>query len=118
MSLSTATRDPDLRQCDSMEELVQLAHEHLDTISPRGIAAFWSLLVKHLQNQRGDGANLPNVALQLGAILSSTMESMTAYDYKDIATIAISLAKVMQQIESRGQKLQMVVCIKPFTIFS
>ena len=101
-----------------MEELVQLAHEHLDTISPRGIAAFWSLLVKHLQNQRGDGANLPNVALQLGAILSSTMESMTAYDYKDIATIAISLAKVMQQIESRGQKLQMVVCIKPFTIFS
>jgi hypothetical protein len=57
-SMSLSTRDPDLRQCDSMEELVQLAHEHLDTISPRGIAAFWSLLVKHPQNQHGDGAYL------------------------------------------------------------
>jgi len=66
-SLSSSAQDPDLRQCDSIEELVQLAHEHLDAISPRGIAAFWSLLVKLLQNQHGDGAILPNIDLQLGA---------------------------------------------------
>jgi hypothetical protein len=52
----------------------------------------------------GWGVPFLNVALQLGAILAGTMESMMAYDYKDIATIAISLAKVMQQVESHGQK--------------
>ena len=36
--------------------------------------------------------------------MASTIEIMTTYEYKDIATIAISLAKVMKQVKSRGQK--------------
>ena len=40
-----STRDPDLRLCNTIDDLIETAYDHLDTISPRGMAAFWSLLV-------------------------------------------------------------------------
>ena len=66
----------------------------------RGIATFWSLLVKHVQNHRGDS----RAQLRLDAILRNTLESMYRFNGRDIATIAISLAKVMKQVEFRGQR--------------
>ena len=92
-----------MRQCNTAEDLVQVAYDHLDTISPRGIAAFWSLLVKHVQNHRG-GNSRAQLNEQLDAILCNTLENMKAYSYRDIATIAISSAKVMKQVESHGQR--------------
>jgi hypothetical protein len=92
-----------MRQCNTAEELIQLAYDHLDTISPRGIAAFWSLLVKHVQNHRG-GNSRAQVNEQLAKILWNTLENMKGYSYRDIATIAISLAKIMKQVESCGQR--------------
>jgi hypothetical protein len=43
----------DAPQCNTAEELVHLAYDHLDTISPRGITAFWAALPKLLH--RWDG---------------------------------------------------------------
>jgi hypothetical protein len=96
-----SNRDPDMRQCNTIDELVQLAYNHLDTISPRGMAAFWSLVMKHVQNHRG-GNSRAQVNEQLAKILCNTLENMKRYSHIDIATIAISLAKVMKQVESRG----------------
>ena len=45
-----------MRQCNTAEDLVHLAYDHLSTISPWGIAAFWSLLVKHVQNHCGENS--------------------------------------------------------------
>ena len=83
-----------MRLCNTVEELV-LAHDHLDTISPRGIAAFWSSLVKHVQNHRG-GNSRAQVNEQLAEILCNTLENRKRYSYRDISTIAISLAKIMK----------------------
>jgi hypothetical protein len=102
-AFSTRRSDPDMRQCNTAEELVHLAYDHLDTISPRGIAAFWSLLVKHVQNHRG-GKSRAQVNEQLVKILCNTLENMKRYSHIDIATIAISLAKIMKQVEFRGQR--------------
>ena len=52
------TRDPDMRQCNSVEELVQMAHEHLDVLTPRGKSAFWTILSKLLQNRGGRPSHL------------------------------------------------------------
>jgi hypothetical protein len=96
-----AIRDPDMRQCKTIEELVHLAYSHVDYLSPRGKSAFWSLLVKHIQNQSG-GGNTTRVQLSkhLDAILCNTMESMSYnFDGREIATIAISLAKLMKLVE-------------------
>jgi hypothetical protein len=102
-AFSTRRDNIDMRQCNTAEELVQLAYNHLDTISPRVIAAFWSSLAKLVQNQRGGNSRV-QLNEQLDAILNSTMESMYKFDGRDIATIAISLAKIMKQVESRGQR--------------
>jgi hypothetical protein len=100
---STRRSDPDMRQCNTIHDLIETAYDHLDTISPRGIAAFWSLLVKHVRNHRG-GKSRAQVNEQLAKILCNTLENMKGYSYRDIATIAISLAKIMKQVESRGQR--------------
>ena len=96
-----SNQDPDMRQCNTIDELVQLAYDHLDTISPRGMAAFWSLLMKHVQNQHGDIR--VHLNKQLDAVLCITLKSMYNFDGREISTIAISLAKVMKQVESRRQ---------------
>ena len=97
-----------MRLCNIAEDLVHLAYDHLDTISPRGIAAFWSLLVKHVQNHRG-GNSRAQVHEQLAEILCNTLENMKGYSYRDISTVAISLAKIMKQVESRGQRAALAV---------
>jgi len=100
---STRRSDPEMRQCNTIEELVQVAYDHLDTISPRGIAAFWSSLAKLVQNQRG-GNSWAQLNERLAEILCDTLENMKGYSHRNIATIAISLAKVMKQVESHGQR--------------
>jgi hypothetical protein len=97
-----SNRDPDMRQCNTIEDLVHTAYDHLVTISLRGIAAFWSLLVKHVQNHRGD--SLAQLNEQLAKILCNTLENMKRYSHIGISTIAISLAKIMKQVESREQR--------------
>ena len=92
-----STQDPDMGQCSTLDELGQ-TYDHLDTISPRGIAAFWSLFVKHLHNHYE--TSQCKLIEQLNAILYNTLENMKGYGYRDIATIAISLAKIMKQVES------------------
>jgi hypothetical protein len=91
-----------MQQCNTAEELVHLAYDHLDTISPRGIAAFWAALPKILH--RRDRNSRAQVNEQLAEILCNTLENMKGYSYRDIATIAISLVKIMNEVESHGQR--------------
>jgi hypothetical protein len=88
--------------CNTIDELVQLGYDHLDTISSRGTAAFWSLMVKHVQNHHGDSR--VQLSKQLNAILDSTMESIGHFSGRDFATTTLGLAKVMKQVESHGQR--------------
>jgi hypothetical protein len=102
-AFSTRQSDPDMRQCNTIDDLIETAYDHLSTISPRGIAAFWSLLVKHVKNHRG-GNSRAQVNEQITEILCNTLENMKGYSCRDIATIAISLVKIMKQVESYGQR--------------
>jgi hypothetical protein len=97
-----SNQDPDMRQCNTIDELVQLAYDHLDNFSSRGIAAFWSLMVKHVHNQRGDSREQLNK--HLDAIIDSTMESIGHFSGRNLATTTLGLAKVMKQVESHGQR--------------
>jgi hypothetical protein len=103
IAFSTRRSDPDMRQCNTIDNLIETAYNRLSTISPRGIAVFWSLLVNHVQNHRG-GNSRAQLNEQLAKITCNTLENMKRYSYRDIATIVISLAKIMKQVESRGQR--------------
>lgn len=103
------TRDPDMRQCNSVGELAQMAYEHLDVLSPRGKSAFWTILSKLLQNRGGRPSETNHkqcpIEKQLDTLLRSTLDGMHAFDYRDIATTALCLAKIVIQVgPSRGKK--------------
>jgi hypothetical protein len=86
-----SNRDPDMRQCNTIDELVQLAYNHLDNFSSRGIAAFWSLMAKHVHNQPGESRVQLNE--QLDAILDSTMESIGHFSGRDLAQLPLDWQK-------------------------
>lgn len=65
---------PNMQQCNTIEDLVQLAYSNLDHLSPSSKSAFWAALPKQLLHQR----------------MNKVLENMKGYDYRDIATIAIS----------------------------
>jgi len=45
-------QDPDMRVCQSIEELTQMAYEHKDSMSLRGVSAYWTLVSKLLKKSR------------------------------------------------------------------
>ena len=94
----------EIRTCDSAtnREACKLAYDHLDQLSPRDKSAFWASLPNLLHQWDGKSQFQHNE--QLAEILCNTLENMKGYSYRDIATIAISLAKIMKQVESHGQR--------------
>jgi hypothetical protein len=102
-AFSTRRSNPEMRQCSTAEELVQLAYDNLDTISHRCKAAFWAALPK-LLHQRMTKENF-KIQEQLEAILTSTIESISQFSSRDHSTATLGLAKVMKEVvESHGQK--------------
>jgi hypothetical protein len=115
------TRDPDMRQCNSVEELVQMAYEHLDVLTPRGKSFFWRILSKLLQNRGGRPSGINHkqgpIEKQLDTILRNTLDGMHAFDYRDIATTALGLAKIVIQVSpSRGKNILEGIRIKFYMI--
>jgi hypothetical protein len=82
-----------MRECKTIEELSQLARDHLDVLSPRGKSAFWTMLPKLIQIRDGGPprTNLRHVQMkeQLDTILCNTLENIEAFDFRDIATTAL-----------------------------
>jgi hypothetical protein len=64
------------------------------------MAAFWSLLVKHVHKQ--DGKSRSQLNGQLNAILLNTIERIGLFSCRNLATTALGLAKVMKEVESCG----------------
>jgi hypothetical protein len=97
-----------MRECKTIEELSQLAHDHLDVLSPRGKSAFWTLLPKLIQTRDGGPprTNLRHVQMkeQLDTILCNTLENIEAFDFRDIATTALGMAKIVKHVGPFRQK--------------
>ncbi len=91
-----------MRECKTLEELSQLAHDHLDVLSPRGKSAFWTMLPKLIQTRDGGPprTNLRHFQMkeQLDTILCNTLENIEAFDSRDIATTALGLAKIVKHV--------------------
>eukprot|EP00578_Thalassiosira_sp_NH16_P025548 CAMPEP_0181100062 /NCGR_PEP_ID=MMETSP1071-20121207/12995_1 /TAXON_ID=35127 /ORGANISM="Thalassiosira sp., Strain NH16" /LENGTH=136 /DNA_ID=CAMNT_0023182771 /DNA_START=274 /DNA_END=680 /DNA_ORIENTATION=- len=100
-----------MRNCQTIEEAVQLAYDHVDSISPRGISAFWASGSKLLQIQnRGPKKRQQQkadqqISHQFDTMIARTMEHMDAFNVIDLAQTAISLAKIVKFIERRGGRL-------------
>jgi len=93
----------DFSKCKSIEELIDTAYDHKDMMSPRGMAAFWTSASKLVQRRRGRPApKYEHMQMQIDQLIGQTLQSIDTYGYRDIATIAISLAKIMKKVDKSG----------------
>ncbi|EJK61605.1 hypothetical protein THAOC_17875 [Thalassiosira oceanica] len=93
-------RGPDFRMCQTIAELADLARCHLDSMSNRDIAAFWSILPRLLRNR---GAQDPNLEEKLRCIIGATCRRMHSFQYRDLAQTSLGFAKTISQV-SRGDQ--------------
>ena len=92
----------DFRKCRSIEELTILAYDHIDIMIPRNIALFWAEASKQLLQRQGRPTPNEYIQMQLDLLIGQTLQSMHAYNTRDLSTIAISMAKIMKKVDRGG----------------
>jgi len=98
-------KDPDMRVCQSIEELTQIAYEHIRTMSPRGMSAFWSSVAQLLRKSRFEKVqNDKQMNLQLEEILGHTLQDINTFGYRDLAQTALGLAKIVKHVSGADGK--------------
>ena len=80
----------DYSKCQSVDEIIQLAYDHKDSMSPHHMSAFWTLVLKHLpppgrQRPRGNKSN-EQMQIQLDQLIGLTLQSIETYGYRDLTT--------------------------------
>jgi len=84
-----------------------MAYEHKDSMSPRGMSAYWTLVSKLLKKSRFEKVqNIEQMNHQLEDILGYTLQDINSFGYRDLATVAIGLAKIVKNVSgSDGKRL-------------
>eukprot|EP00580_Thalassiosira_gravida_P009072 CAMPEP_0201652452 /NCGR_PEP_ID=MMETSP0493-20130528/44483_1 /ASSEMBLY_ACC=CAM_ASM_000838 /TAXON_ID=420259 /ORGANISM="Thalassiosira gravida, Strain GMp14c1" /LENGTH=779 /DNA_ID=CAMNT_0048128967 /DNA_START=120 /DNA_END=2459 /DNA_ORIENTATION=- len=106
-SISSSSRDPDMRNCNSLEEMVPMAYAHVESMSPRGLSAFWTLTSKFLRQTPNTRNPLQTSQMehQLQTILAHTQKAIqsSAFGYRDLATTSLGLAKIVKLVRRGGR---------------
>jgi len=97
VSQSSRNRYPNFRNCNTIEELTQMAYDYKDTISPRDMCAYWSVTSKHLQLPRKVSPLSNTTSKMIEELLAKTLQ-FERYNHRDMATIATSLARMIKRV--------------------
>ena len=99
------------RACESVDDVLHLAMEHLDQLRPNQIAAVWSNLSRTLlkrrshQQKHSDQRRYKDEAaryeLQLLDISQVTMDHLERMGPKEVTAITLAMAKMVQHIRKR-----------------
>jgi len=85
--------------CQTVEELVQLMYDNLQTSTPRSLSAFWSSVPQLLRKSRFEKVqNVEHMNHQLEDILGHTLQDINSFGSRDLSTTAISLAKTVKNV--------------------
>ena len=86
-----------MSECKTLDEALDKTYDNLDILSPRDVAAFWAVVPKFLggirMGRRQDDKNNNQQMFHLfDKIITKSMEDINEYGYRELATLAISLA--------------------------
>ncbi|KAL7528656.1 hypothetical protein ACHAWF_002650, partial [Thalassiosira exigua] len=90
--------------CSSLGDLIQKAHEHLEALSIRDIAAFWTEVSKFLRG-RNQTSTQNNSGAQLKEILLRTLQWIGEFPFRDLTQTTLALAKIISQVENSGGRI-------------
>ena len=83
------------QDCQTIKDAVQMIHDHLHNSTPRNLSAFWSSVPLILKKSRFEKVqNVEQMNHQLDSILDHTLQDTNSFGYRDLATVAIGLAKI------------------------
>ena len=97
-------RIPRMSEMRSLEEALTATHDNLDRLSPRDVSAFWAVVPKFLggrESTRTNEQQEQQMFHQLDKISTKSIQDIDRYDPRDMTTLAISLAKVIDKISKR-----------------
>ena len=108
------SRIPRMSECRTLEEALNATYDNLDRLSPRDVSAFWTVVPKFLdergrrnqssRNEKRDDQMNQHMFNQFKTISIKSMKEIERYGYRDLATTAISLAKIMDRVSKRGKR--------------
>jgi len=87
----------------SLEEALTATYDNLDRLSPRDISAFWAVVPKFLggRGPRTNNQQQQHMFRQFDKISTKSIQDINQYGYRELATLAISLAKIIDKISKR-----------------
>lgn len=100
----TRGRVPRLSNMKSLEGALTATYDNLDRLSPRDVSAFWAVVPKFLGGRGPRTTNQQqqqHMFHQFDKILTKSIQDIDRYDPRDMSTLAISLAKVIDKISKR-----------------
>ena len=108
------TRMLNFRDCESVDDVLQLALDHIHQLRPNQIAAVWSSLARTLlkwrphQQEKGGLRRYEDEAmrceLQILDICEVTMNHLDSKSPKELTTTTLAMAKIVQNIRNRPRK--------------
>lgn len=107
--LSSKSKFLNVKECKTVEELIQLVRSH-GKLSPLNLSAFWSRLAQLLRNERKKPSmpqELKQAAQHLKEILDVTMTEAGDFGSRELSGAALGVAKVVIHARTtRGSRAQ------------
>jgi len=100
----TRGRVPRMSEMRSLEEALTATYDNLDILSPRDVSAFWAVVPKLLGGKGPRTSNQQqqqHMFHQFDKISTKSIRDIDRYDPRDMSTLAISLAKIIDKISKR-----------------
>ena len=98
----------DLRECNSIEEVCDMAYQRLQELNPRNLSSFWTkvsqLIVspsRHERDERRRMSGQPQqqkLKEQMESIFIKTTDSMMTFEPRDLTQTALSIAKIVREV--------------------
>ena len=93
-----------MSECRTLEEALNATYDNLDRLSPRDVSAFWAVVPKLLRGGRYNHDQMKQMFHQFDVISTKSIKEIEKYEYRDLATLAISLAKIIDRVERSGNR--------------
>eukprot|EP00956_Cyclotella_meneghiniana_P009487 scaffold13137_cov57-Cyclotella_meneghiniana.AAC.8 len=94
-----------VRDCKSIDEILQTASKRIDDSLPVSYAAVWSSISRMISQQRfSKHRNTDIIEHQISVLLRYTCDSLNKSNPKDLATITLSVAKIVRSIREAHER--------------
>eukprot|EP00956_Cyclotella_meneghiniana_P037576 scaffold140783_cov73-Cyclotella_meneghiniana.AAC.1 len=95
-----------VKDCRSVEEILRIASENIDSLSPNTLAAVWSTIPRLMAKQRqhqSEREDTEKLRGQIMTVLKHTRKSMKKTRPKELTTVTLGMAKIVKNVRDGKQ---------------